>query len=275
MSYIIGIDIGGTTTKIVGIKEGTDKSPVTPFKVQATDPSTSAFGAFGRFINENNIPLNEIRQVMLTGAGSSRVDGRFFNLEPKKVTEFEALGLGGLALSKLDEAVIVSMGTGTAFVRASRDSIAHIGGTGVGGGTLLGLANRMLGVRNFENIVELAESGDLDQVDLRIKDITSDRVSMLDPDTTASNFGKLSDMASSSDVAMGIINLVFQTIGMFAVFATRNDTIKKVVLTGNLTLIPQARGICDILEKLYDTTFVIPENAEYATAYGAALAFFR
>ena len=275
MSYVVGIDIGGTTTKIVGIKDNEVMSPVTPFKVQATDPITSAYGAFGRFISENDIPLSEIEQVMLTGAGSSRVEGGFFNLATKKVTEFDALGLGGLALSGCHEAIIVSMGTGTAFVRATYDKIAHIGGTGVGGGTLLGLADRMLGLRNFDNIVEIAGGGNLDHIDLHIKDITAYKVSTLNPDTTASNFGKLSDLASNSDVAMGIINMVFQSIGMFAVFAARNDTIKQIVLTGNLTLIPQARQIFDGLETLYDIKFLIPENAEYATAYGAALEYFK
>lgn len=275
MGYVIGIDIGGTTTKIVGIKNGDLLKPVTPFKVQATDPVTSAYGAFGRFISENSIPLGEIERVMFTGAGASRLHGGFFNLLTEKVNEFQALGLGGLALSDCDEAIIVSMGTGTAFVRATGDGVQHIGGTGVGGGTLLGLSDRMFNIRNFDNIVETAENGNLEQVDLQIKDITSDRVSTLDPETTASNFGKLSDVATNADIALGIINLVFQTIGMFAVFAIRNDTIKRVVLTGNLTLIPQAKGIFDTLEKLYDVSFLIPDNAEYATAFGAALAFFK
>jgi type II pantothenate kinase len=275
VGYVVGIDIGGTTTKIVGIRNGDIKKPFTPFKVQATDPVTSAYGAFGRFISENSIPLSQIERVMFTGAGASRLQGGFFNLETEKVNEFQALGLGGLALSGYTEAIIVSMGTGTAFVRAADGCVQHIGGTGIGGGTLLGLSDRMLNLRNFDNIVETAESGNLEQIDLQIKDITSDRVSMLAPETTASNFGKLSDLAATSDIALGIINLVFQTIGMFAVFATRNDTIKKVVLTGNLTLIPQAKGILESLEKLYDISYLIPDNAEYATAFGAALAFFQ
>ena len=40
---VIGIDVGGSTTKIVGFKKSNDKAPelITPFLVRATDPITS------------------------------------------------------------------------------------------------------------------------------------------------------------------------------------------------------------------------------------------
>ena len=45
MSLVIGIDVGGSTTKIVGIENGTTiKSPM---NIKANDPITSLFGAFG------------------------------------------------------------------------------------------------------------------------------------------------------------------------------------------------------------------------------------
>ena len=44
---IIGIDIGGTTTDIVGLKDGKILSPVS---VKADDPITSAAGALGKFV---------------------------------------------------------------------------------------------------------------------------------------------------------------------------------------------------------------------------------
>jgi type II pantothenate kinase len=74
-------------------------------------------------------------------------------------------------------------------------------------------------------------------------------------------------------LALGIINLVFQTIGMLAVFNTRIDNIKDVILTGNLTNVPQSEHIFNQLSKLYDVNFQTPQNAEYATAVGAAICF--
>ena len=100
--------------------------------------------------------------------------------------EFYAIGMGGLFLSGLSKAVVVSMGTGTAFVRAEKNgNVKHLGGTGVGGGTLLGLSNRMLNIRHFEDLVEMAGNGNLENVDLFIKDITREQIIGLPPDLTA------------------------------------------------------------------------------------------
>ena len=45
---IIGIDVGISTTKIVGINE--DGKVVSPIRIKATDPVTSLYGAFGKFL---------------------------------------------------------------------------------------------------------------------------------------------------------------------------------------------------------------------------------
>ncbi|MCX7771928.1 MAG: pantothenate kinase, partial [Clostridia bacterium] len=136
---------------------------------------------------------------------------------------------------------------------------------------LLGLSNRMLNVRNFNDIIEMASEGDLRHIDLSIGDITRDELVGLPAETTASNFGKIIDLASKADVALGIINLVFQTIGMLSVFATRIEKVSDVVLTGNLTNVPQAKDVFDGLSGLFKVNFHLPQNAEYATAAGAAM----
>ena len=38
--------------------------------ITATDPVTSLFGAFGKYIYDNGIQLADVEQVMLTGVGS-------------------------------------------------------------------------------------------------------------------------------------------------------------------------------------------------------------
>lgn len=267
MGKVIGIDIGGSTTKIVGF----DKEEIIhPLLVRATDPIASVYGAFGKFLNINSLKIENIERIMITGVGSSFINNRLFGIPTARVDEFMAIGLGGLFLSGLKKAIIVSMGTGTALVKAENNTASHLGGTGVGGGTLLGLSNRMLNVRNFNELIETAKGGDLSHVDLTINDISKEILETLPSETTASNFGKISDLVSNADLAMGIINLVFQTIGMVAVFNTRIDNIKDVVLTGNLTNVPQAEHIFSQLSKLYDVNFQTPKNAEYATAVGAA-----
>ncbi len=268
MGMVIGLDIGGSTTKIVGLRDG---DVVAPLLVKATDPVASAFGALGKFLSVNHLELGRIERIMATGVGASFLKGDLLGVRTIRVPEFLAIGLGGLRLSGLQEAVVVSMGTGTAFVKADEKGIRHLGGTGVGGGTLLGLANRMLNVRDFDLLVELAASGDLSHVDLMIGDITENEIPGLPPTSTASNFGRISDGASREDVALGILNLVFQTIGVMAAMVSRDRNPLQVVLTGNLTIVPQSRPIFEGLAELYDTRFLIPPDAEYATAIGAAL----
>ena len=126
MGNIIGIDIGGSTTKIVGYK---NNKIFSPFLVKATDPVSSIYGAFGRFLNENKLQLKDVERIMITGVGSTFINERIFGIPTYKVSEFNAIGLGGLYLSGLKRAVVVSMGTGTAYVMADNDKVVHLGGT--------------------------------------------------------------------------------------------------------------------------------------------------
>lgn len=270
MKNIIGIDVGGSTTKIIGYR---DEKIFSPLIVKANDPKASLYGAFGKFLSENSLSISDVEKIMVTGVGSSYCDEDLFGIPTRRIEEFNAIGAGGLFLSKLQKAVIVSMGTGTAFVSANGEDACHLGGTGVGGGTLLGLSNKILNVRSFDDLVKTATDGNLNHVDLSIEDISNTQMENLPFHITASNFGKISDLATSSDLALGIINLVFQTIGVMAMFASRMENTKNVVLTGNLTNVPQVHEIFDIMASLYGINFIIPEHSEYATATGAALLY--
>ncbi len=267
---IIGIDIGGSTTKIVGFKENTLHEPLT---VEASDPIASAAGALGKFLNTNDLSIQDIELIRMTGAGASFIHKDLLGIPVEKVEEFIALGYGGLYLSKLKKAVIVSMGTGTAIVKAHGDCISHIGGTGVGGGTIVGLSKAMLNLSDFDNIVALSESGDLSLVDLSISDITKGDIGNLPATLTASNFGKMSDKASKSDLVKAILNMVFQTIGMMAVLASKVEKDNQIVMTGNLVKIPQAQKTFQELSRLYNVTFYTPKYARHCTAIGAAISY--
>ncbi len=276
MRNIIGIDIGGSTTKIVGLcKDGGNVRLIEPIFVRATDAVTSVYGAFGKFTMQNGLALFDIDRVLMTGVGASFIDKPLYSLRCEKVSEFDSVGNGGLYLSGLEEAIVVSMGTGTAIMHAKKEGgrtlTEYLGGTGVGGGTLLGLSRRMTGVDNIEHFEQLAADGRLENIDLRIKDMSSDHSFQINDEITASNFGKLSDMASSADIALGIANMVGETIAMLAVFAARNYGICDVVLTGNLTAIGAVTQVFEGLEDMFGIRFIIPEKAQFATVIGAAL----
>ncbi len=274
---VIGIDVGGSTTKIVGFRkaDGGSAELITPFLVRATDPITSIYGAFGRFTAQNGLALSDIDKVMVTGVGATHMHQPIYGLECQLVPEFSAVGLGGLYLSELDEAIIVSMGTGTALVHAKKENgktkIKYLGGTGVGGGTLLGLMRKMTGVETVEHIEELCREGNLDNIDLRVKDISKNaKYTGVNEDLTAANFGKVSDMATNADIALGVANMVAETVAMMSVFAAKGHGIKDVVIVGNLTNIEAVRKVFENLTS-FGINFVIPANSSFGTVIGAAL----
>lgn len=279
MSTIIGIDVGGSTTKIVGfnIDKNGERELIPPLFVRATDPVTSVYGAFGKFTLLNGLSLSDIDKVLMTGVGSSFITEPIYTLDCKPVPEFSCIGLGGLYLSGLDEAVVVSMGTGTALIHAKKidgkTTTKYLGGTGIGGGTILGLSRKMLGVDTIEHIEQLCKDGDLSKIDLHIKDMTKANIykSSMNEDLTASNFGKLSDLANKNDISLGIVNMVAETVAMMAIFAARNYCTKNIVLTGNLTRIEPIKKIFNNLEAVFGVNFIFPENSQFGTVIGAAL----
>ena len=277
MRTVIGIDVGGSTTKIVGFREDNDSiSMIKPQFVRAADPITSIYGAFGRFTLQNNLELDNIDCVMMTGVGSTFIQKPIYSLDCRAVPEFTSIGLGGLYLSGLNEAIIVSMGTGTALIHAKREGkktvTTYLGGTGVGGGTLVGLSRKIIGVDTIEHIEQLCEQGDIGNIDLRIKDISDKSLfPSVNHELTASNFGKLSDMATKEDIALGIANMVAETVAMIAIFAARGHGLRDIVLTGNLASVKPVREIISKLAGAFDVNFIFPDNAQFGTVIGAAL----
>lgn len=270
MCFVIGIDVGGSTTKIVGIsEEGVQK----PLFVRAADPVASLFGALGKYTYDNGIPLDAIEKIVLTGVGSAYIRQPLYGIPTAKADEFLADGLGATYHTELTETIVVSMGTGTSLVRVSKDGIQHIGGIGIGGGTIMGLSNLLLKTSDIREIIELAQRGNLSNIDLQIQDITTAPLEGLPLDATASNFGKVRGAVSFEDTALGILNMVLQCIGKSAILSALNTPIRDFVLIGNLTRLPQCGEVFPILEKMFNVHFLIPKYAEYRTAVGAALAF--
>lgn len=265
---IIGIDIGGTTTNIIGYNGNDIIHPIT---VKADDPVASAAGALGKFLSEAGHSLSDIKRVILTGVGAGIIGKSLLDLPIHHVGEFEAIGRGGAFLTRIKKAVVVSMGTGTALVEVDSDKIRHWGGTGVGGGTLIGLSKYILGITDVFLLSQKAKQGRLDRIDLSVGDISSFDIVGIADSITASNFGKYSDEATEADLALAILNLVYQTIAVTANGAAKATQNTDVILTGSLATLPQAKLVFDDLSQLFGITFHIPELAEYATAVGASI----
>ena len=265
---IIGIDIGATTTKAVSIEDGKIISKV---KIKASDAVTAATGAFGKIVLENKIDINKVKGIKVTGAGASKIKNDIFGIPTGRVSEIKAIGTGGMFLSGMDNIIIANIGTGTVIIEANENQISHFGGSGVGGGTITGLAKKLLPTAEFGSIINLAGTGNVKNVDLLLEDIMETDMSFLSRETTIANFGKMSDNASYEDIAIAIINMVYQVIGMLSVFAARAKNLNRIIVTGNGSDNKLGQKILAGITEMYGIDFIYPNDAEYTTAVGAGL----
>ena len=270
---VIGIDVGISTTKIVGVNA--DGVVISPIRIKATDPITSLYGAFGKYLHDNRVRLEDVEHVMLTGVGAAYIDEDIYGLPTSKSEEFVADGLGARYESKLDRMIVVSMGTGTSLVKCEGDDIRHIGGIGIGGGTLAGLSRLMLKTDDIKQIAALAMEGDITKINLLIGDISAHPLPGLPMSATASLFSNAKANATREDIAIGLIHMVLQSIGSGSILSSLGSGIKDFVMIGNLTLLPQCREVYSAMEKLYGVHFRIPKYSEFCTAIGAALNYYR
>ena len=270
---VIGIDVGISTTKIVGIDE--KGMVISPIRIKATDPITSLYGAFGKYLHDNKIKLDEVEHVMLTGVGAAYIDEHIYGLPTSKSEEFIADGLGAKYESKLDRMIVVSMGTGTSLVKCDGESIKRIGGIGIGGGTLAGLSRIMLKTDDVKQITNLAKDGDVSKINLLIKDISAQPLPGHPMSAVASLFSNAKANASREDIAKGLIWMVLQCIGSATILSSLESGIKDFVLIGNLSLLPLCREVYPAMEKVYGVRFHVPKYSEFCTAIGAALDYKR
>ena len=263
---IVGIDIGGSTTDAVILENG----GIHVVTIEANDPVAAAAGALGKLVADYGIALEDVERVAATGAGARVLGESLLGRAVIKVNEFTAVGVGGTSLAGKDEALVVSLGTGTAIVSVKGGEIRHFSGTGIGGGTLLGLARHMLGVVTIERLEAMAKKGDLRRVDLTVRDIAGGPLGDLPPNTTAANFGKLGADATPEDKALAIMNMIVESIGVLSIASARACGQENIVLTGKLTRIFRFMQRLRKSEFVFGRAFAIPDQADYATAIGAA-----
>ena len=112
---IIGIDIGASKTKAVAV----EKSQIIGFtSVQTKNISKSAIRALKMVLLSVDRRCEDVRKIAISGGGARLIGNTLLELPVIRVDEIQAIGLGGLELSGKPQALIVSMGTGTALVIA-------------------------------------------------------------------------------------------------------------------------------------------------------------
>ena len=260
----IGIDIGITSTKIAAVQGNEILFAVILREIFSPEIITDLLAHYG-------FKSTDVESISVTGVGQSKIKYPLLEKIPRPVGEFEANAAGAGFFYDLEKFIIVSMGTGTSFVKVENGEYAHLGGSALGGGTLTGLSKMVFHGDSSTYICKLADKGDLAHVDLHLDEVC--KVDKRFPlRITASNIRKGNKQTSREDAALGLLNLVVQNIGVMAYFAGLGFGIKDFVCIGRVTQIPQCEQLLEQVSKLYDVNFHIPKYAPYITAIGAAVA---
>ena len=141
----------------------------------------------------------------------------------------------------------------------------------MGGGTLRALSKGLCGTEDMEDFRRFAVLGDLSGADLQLKDICEGEVPDLLPTSTVSNLGKTGSGTSKEDLAAGICNLIFESIGVMAACSVKSCLTRTIVMTGTITEWHVAKRSLDEVAFLHHVKFIVPEHSKYAGAIGAAL----
>lgn len=231
MVHAIGIDVGGTLTKVAFFDQK-NQLKLEHFPSNELSNVSNWIASFN-----NNI------QIGLTGGRAEQLK-TFLRTHDNLhyLVEFDAT-VAGVRYQiekdgyKFNDAVISNIGTGTSI--HSMKGLIHerIGGTGIGGGTLLGLASLLTGIHKFEEIVKVSANGSRADVDILVSDIYFGNKTPIDGGLTASNFGDAglnTDITrSKEDLLASIQGLVGEVISTLSIQAAYSEDIEHIVYIGS------------------------------------------
>ncbi len=261
----VGIDSGASLTKIAIRRGGEMIHRVLP----AGDP-----GPAEALVSELGP-----RRIGLTGGGAPELARRLGD-ETVRINEFAAWGAGASVLLDAQGGaaprpfLLVSLGTGTSVMLADGLSVSRIGGTALGGGTLMGLGALLLGRASFDEICALASRGDSRRVDLLVSDIYRPGEIALPRDLTAASFGKPSlrsgEKPRPEDVAAAVLRLVGENVALICAGLAAPHVLRHVVFGGStLRDNPELRRVLTEITSAFGREPVFLERGEYAGAVGA------
>lgn len=259
-----GLDVGiSTTDAVAGWNAGGAIS------LPTTDPIRSAEAAIAALFRQDPPPRGEL-VIAATGVGSRRLPGRLAGYEVRRVPEITAIGRGGVGLAGGGDALVASLGTGTAMVSVKQGAMIHVTpGNGVGGGTLLGLGRALLGTDDIAELSRLAGAGDRTRLDITIGEVVGGSLGVLPEHGTASNFAKYASNASRPDVAAALLNLVAEVVLWTVLLGLQASGQRRAILTGKLVLVEPIRRRIDDIGTALGGVLVVPDRAGVASALGA------
>ena len=266
MTNKIGIDAGGSLLKIAYEEKG-------KFHVKT----------YGNDESKNLIQwltmLNPDATLYITGGKSTSIKEQVMQ-KCVYIEEFEAVTKGARFLVKRenpsfqDDFILVSLGTGTSIFHVKEEESHRLLGSGIGGGTLMGLGSLLTGRGNYQHLINLAEKGSSQKSDLLVRDIYAPNEPPIPGELTAANFGKahFNMQARVEDHVAALIRLIGETVISLASQAAKITGVEKIVfvgstLNGNKPLKDVLSGFQSMMQ--YEPIFL--EKGSYAGAIGTLI----
>ena len=275
---IIGLDIGGTLTKLCIIISKNEKElgkllSLKNFKCEEID-SYQLYLYYFLTVNykKDIIPiLNDINKIVkikeidATGGGAykySDIMKNEFGIEFIKHDELRSLIYGYEFMNKYNSFfeiennitkqissseltfphISANIGSGVSFLKViSPDKYERVGGTLMGGGTLIGFSKLIIGIDNYDEILELASKGNAENVDLTLNDIMEGGAD--NENSVIFSLGKIPEYAQSGkkdilkkeDIALSLLNMICSEITQYAVLYAKINNIDTIYYFGTFT----------------------------------------
>lgn len=223
----IGIDAGGTLIKIVRQYDN--------YREYETVPTTEIDKVI-RWLNNHSCD-----DISLTGGHAATINQQL-NCSAHIFVEFDAAAKGlNILLNEqghdLDNYIFTNVGTGTSLHFSDGNTQSRVGGIGAGGGMIQGLGYLLSGIKDYEELTDIAQSGNRELIDLKVKHIYKNTEPPIPGDLTAANFGNVLhniDVAfTASDKLACVIGLVGEVITTMSITVAREHNTEHVAYIGS------------------------------------------
>lgn len=270
MTTRIGIDAGGTLTKIAYWDE---KKEMSFHKFPSSD-----LNAVKDWLDTNH----SLASICLTGGRAEQLKKYLSSKnEIPYIVEFDATMNGVMYQLKeevisSDSAIIANIGTGTSIHIMQGDTHSRIGGTGVGGGTLLGLGSALTGINDYKDTIELSKEGKRSSIDILVSDIYQHNKLPIKGSLTASNFGgitlKSEEARNHSDLLAGVQGIIGEVVATLCIQAADAHQVEDIIYIGST--LEENELLQQIIESytvLKEKKPIFLEKHGYSGAIGALL----
>ncbi|MEQ6029962.1 type II pantothenate kinase [Staphylococcus saccharolyticus] len=260
----IGIDAGGTLIKIVK-EQNSHRS-------YRTELTTNIQQVIEWLSNE------DIETLKLTG-GNAGVIADSIHIPSQTFVEFDASSKGLEILlneqeHQFNNYIFANVGTGTSLHYYDGNQQQRVGGIGTGGGMIQGLGYLLTEIKDYNELTHLAQSGDREAIDLKVKHIYKDTEPPIPGNLTAANFGNvlhhLDEQFTSADKLSSVIGVVGEVITTMAITLAREYNTENVVFIGSsFNNNPLLREVIEDYTVLRGFKPYYIENGAFSGALGA------